>query len=104
MVAGGSGLFSSLEGDDAIGHWVADLQETWAELQWDLERIFEGDGVVVGFYRAFGVGRQSGVEVARDLAAVYHIRDGLIASERVYLDRDEAVKAVGLRESAGTPD
>jgi ketosteroid isomerase-like protein len=99
VVAGGSGLFSSLEGDDAIGHWVADLQETWAELHWDLERIFEGDGVVVGFSRAFGVGRQSGVEVARDLAAVYHIRDGLIASERVYLDRAEALEAAGLQRA-----
>jgi ketosteroid isomerase-like protein len=82
LVAGGSGLGGSLGGGDPIGRWVADVREPWAEVRWDLERIFDGDGVVVGFYRVFGTGRRSGVEVAGDLAAVYRIRDGLIASER----------------------
>jgi ketosteroid isomerase-like protein len=81
-----------------IGNWVADMQETWAEVHWDLERIFEGHGVVVTFYRGVSTGRQSGVEVTCDFAAVCRIRDGLIASERVYLDREEALKATGLRE------
>jgi len=70
----------------------------------DLERIFDGDGVVVGFYRVFGTGRRSGVEVARDLAAVYRIRDGLIASEWVYLDRAEALEAAGLRRADSALD
>jgi hypothetical protein len=37
--------------------------------------------------------------VVREVAAVHRIRIGLIASARVYLDRDEAVAAAGLRES-----
>jgi hypothetical protein len=57
VVAGGSELGDSLGGDDPIGHWVADMQETWAEVQWELERVFDGDGVVVGFYRVLGTGR-----------------------------------------------
>jgi ketosteroid isomerase-like protein len=57
--------------------------------------------LVLSFYRTVGIGRRSGIEVARDLAAVSRIRDGLIASERVYLNRDEAVEAAGLRQSAG---
>ena len=97
-------LGGTMEGDDPIGHWVAEMKETWAEARWELERVVEGDGVVLSFYRAVGIGRLSGIEVVREVAAVYRIRNGLIASERVYLDRDEAVKAVGLRESAGTPD
>jgi ketosteroid isomerase-like protein len=44
------------------------------------------------------MGRQSGVEIVRELAGVYRIRNGLIASERVYLDRDEALDAAGLRQ------
>jgi len=91
-------LGRSLDGDDPIGNWVAEMQETWAEVRWDLERIFEGHGVVVTFYRGVSTGRQSGVEVTCDFAAIYRIRDGLIASERVYLDREEALKAAGLRE------
>jgi ketosteroid isomerase-like protein len=53
---------------------------------------------VVSFYRGVGVGRESGVEVVRDLTGVYRIRDGKIASERIYLDRDEALEAAGLRK------
>ena len=47
----------------------------------------------MSFYRGRGI-------VVRDLAAVYRIRDGLIASERIYLDRQEALEAAGLRKSA----
>jgi hypothetical protein len=42
--------------------------------------------------------------VARDLAAVYRIRDGLIASEWVYLDRAEALEAAGLRRADSALD
>lgn len=102
VVAGGSELGRSLGSDDPIGRWVADMRETWAEVRWDLERVFDGDGIVVGFYRAVGVGRHSGVGVSRDLAAVYRIRDGLIASERVFLDRKEALVAAGLQQTDPT--
>ena len=72
------------------------MRETWAEVHWDVERIFEGDGVVVSYYRSVSVGRSSGVQVARDLTAVCRLRDGLIARERVFLDRDEALKVAGV--------
>jgi ketosteroid isomerase-like protein len=88
----------TFEGDDPIGHWVAEMRETWAEVHWEIERIFDGEDVVVSFYRAIGTGRESGAEVARDLAGVCRLRDGLIVSERVYLDREEALEAAGLRE------
>jgi ketosteroid isomerase-like protein len=66
---------------------------------------WKGDGVVLSFYRAVGIGRHSGLEVVREVAAVHRIRIGLIASERVYLDRDEAVAAAGLHESVdSSPD
>jgi ketosteroid isomerase-like protein len=65
----------------------------------------EGDGVVLSLYRAVGIGRHSGLEVVREVAAVHRIRIGLIASERVYLDRDEAVAAARLHESVdSSPD
>jgi ketosteroid isomerase-like protein len=88
----------TFEGADPIGRWIGEMRETWAEVHWDVERIFEGDGVVVSFYRSISVGRKSGAEVARDLTCVYRIRDGLIASLRVFLDRDEALEAAGLSE------
>jgi ketosteroid isomerase-like protein len=52
----------------------------------------------VSFYRAVQVGRRSGAEVVATRAAVYRIRDGKTASERVYLNLDDALEASGLRE------
>jgi ketosteroid isomerase-like protein len=88
----------TFEGDDPLGRWIAEMRETWAEVRWDVERVFEGDGVVVTFYRSVSIGRSSGAEVVRDLTAVSRIRDGLIASERVFLDRAEALKVAGVSE------
>jgi ketosteroid isomerase-like protein len=34
----------------------------------------------------------------RELTGVYRIRDGKIASERIYLDQREALEAARLRE------
>src|SRR5438093_10984125 len=64
-------LGRTFEGDDPIGHWVAETQETWAELRFEAERIFEADDAVVSFHRGIAVGRESGIEVVRELAGVY---------------------------------
>jgi hypothetical protein len=50
------------------------MRETWADVHWEVERIFEGDGVVVSFYRSISVGRKSGIEVVRDLTSMLWIR------------------------------
>jgi ketosteroid isomerase-like protein len=87
----------TFEGDDPLGRWITEMLETWAETHWDVERVFEGDGVVVSVYQSRSTGRTSGVEVVRDLTAVSRVRDGLITNERVYLDREEALEAAGVR-------
>jgi len=88
----------TFEGADPLGRWITEMRETWTDLHWDVERIFEGDGVIVSFYRSVSTGRKSGIEVARDLTGLHHIRDGLIARDRVFLDRDEALKVAGVSE------
>jgi len=85
-------------GDDPVRRWLAELRESWSEMRWAVERIFETEQAVVCFYRVASVGRRSGAEVVRDLAGVYRIRDGLIAEERIYLDRGKAREAAGLSE------
>jgi ketosteroid isomerase-like protein len=58
-----------------------------------------GDQVLVlGRLLARGLG--SGVPVDESIAIVHGLREGLIVSVRVYLDHAEALKAVGLTESA----
>ena len=93
-----TGLGTTFEGGDPIGRWLADLRETWAEVRWEIDRIFETDDVVVTFYRGSVIGRESGIEVTPELTGVYCIRDGKIASQRIFLDRSEALEAAGLQE------
>jgi len=89
-----TGFGRTFAGGDPIGRWAEEM----LEVHWEIERIFEADDVVVSFYRGMGVGRKSGVEVVRELTDVYRVRDGRIARERIYLDREEALEAVGLRK------
>jgi ketosteroid isomerase-like protein len=74
------------------------MQETWAKVHWEIERIVEAGDVLVTFHRGTVVGRESGVEVMRELTTLFRVHDGKIASERIFLDRDEALEAVGLSE------
>jgi len=74
------------------------MQETWAEVHWAIERILEAGDVLVTFHRGTAVGRQSGVEVVRELTTLFRVRGGKIASERIFLDREEALQAAGLSE------
>lgn len=61
-----------------------------------LEYIAHGDAVVVPHeLRAWG---RSGVEVEARSVVVFTIRDGRIIEMRLYRQRAEALKAVGLEE------
>jgi ketosteroid isomerase-like protein len=51
--------------------------------------------------RVVGRGRGSGAAVHAELGQVFTFRDGLLVSYRGYLDREEALQAVRLRESSG---
>jgi ketosteroid isomerase-like protein len=50
------------------------------------------------FMRLVAVGRESGAPVETHWAMAVTLRDGKIASSRAFLDRDEALKALGLAE------
>ena len=56
-----------------------------------------GDGLVA-IGRTRNRGKASGVETETPLALVTEIRNGKTISIRAYLDREEALEAVGLRE------
>jgi ketosteroid isomerase-like protein len=44
------------------------------------------------------VGRGSGVEMIQPITGVFTFRGGKVAAARYYVDRREALEAVGLRE------
>jgi ketosteroid isomerase-like protein len=45
--------------------------------------------------RAVGTGRGSGVEIEADVAMVFEVREGRIASMRVEPDREAALREIG---------
>jgi ketosteroid isomerase-like protein len=79
--------------EPAEDYWRSLLTDVWAELTMDVEAIFEQDGTVVALARFHGVGRGSSVPVEMEVAWVVTMRDGLVASARLTLDRQLALQA-----------
>ena len=121
------GDFSSVEwAQPEIEYVVADGPEpgTWsgrsglAEVARGLLNAWEGyraeaeeyreldDERVLVLIRRSGRGKRSGVDlgqIASEGAVLYHLRDGKVAREVVYWDRDRALADLGLAAEGDTP-
>ena len=101
------------EGPEAIRRFFADLQDWAPDFRLTIERMEPiGATRVLVFLRVSLRGRASGLSAvavsgglsddpaARDIptATVYDFAGGKVAGIRVFLDRDQALEAVGLRE------
>jgi ketosteroid isomerase-like protein len=93
----------AVEGTVYRGHagfrrYLDDLTETWREIEGYIDELRNvGDRVLV-FARIRFVGRGSGVEMTQPITGVFTFRAGKIAVARYYVERQEALEAVGLRE------
>ena len=88
----------TFRGHDGLRRWVAMVQDIWGEWRFDVERLIAADEQVVALVRIVAEGGASGVPVDREVAHVWSVRDGQTSTASVYLDRAEALEAVGLRE------
>jgi ketosteroid isomerase-like protein len=88
------------------GGWLR-AAKTWAEpFEWlriELERIVDAGDRLVSIHRLRTRARHTGIEFdSRDedggLAYLWTLRDGKIVHLRAFVDPDEALEAVGLRE------
>ena len=87
------------EGVDAIRRFFADIEDTGPDFRLDLERVEAiGADRVLAFLRATASGRSSGIPTAYSTTNIYDFVDGKIRRIRIFLDRQEALEAVGLRE------
>jgi ketosteroid isomerase-like protein len=89
---------SVFRGREGFSRYAAMLRDTWSEWRFEPERFIDADDKVVVFQRVVATGKASGLPVEVSSALVVTITDGRIASSRVYRDRSEALKAVGLEE------
>jgi ketosteroid isomerase-like protein len=97
------------EGPDAIRRFFSDLRDTLPDFQLVIERLEPvGPDRILALLRASATGRASGITAGADVlgpsggdmptATVYDLADGRVRRIRVFLDRQEAFEAVGLRE------
>jgi len=86
--------------DSVRAYFEALRADVWAEISMKPEAVVEGDGVVVALVRFQARGRRSGVPVDLTAAWVASLRDGLVASARLTLDREAALRAAGVREAS----
>ena len=87
------------EGRDGIERFFADIEDAAPDFRIDTERAqaIGGDRVLF-FTRVTSTGRASGIPTTVDTANIYDLDAGKIRRLRIFVDRQAALEAVGLRE------
>lgn len=85
-------------GPDGLKRWVVRTREVWGEWRFQVERFIDMGERVVVLVHLVAEGGQSGVRLERDTAHVWTLADGKVTRCEVYLDRSEALEALGLKE------
>jgi ketosteroid isomerase-like protein len=86
-------------GHDEVVQAFADYFRFWERVELRADRYIDAGGEeVIVFIHEIAKGRASGIVVETDLAVVNTVRNRKIVRVRSFLDRNEALEAVGLRE------
>jgi uncharacterized protein len=93
----------AIEGEVFIGRGGIEAYFARMIEGWDWFRVEDGEFRDLGDFvmwsgRLDGRGRLSGVPVSAPLDIVYDVRDGKVARMRSFLDREAALKVMGLAE------
>jgi hypothetical protein len=97
----GAFLAGTYRGYDGVRTLFERLAEVFGELRIEIDRLIDaGDSVVaIGRFRVRGL--LSGATGTQQIAAVLHLRDGLIVRYRSYLRYEEALEAVDPSQVPG---
>jgi ketosteroid isomerase-like protein len=88
-----------MHGPEAVRRYLQDWIDMFDDVTNVAEEVLDlGDNRVVAVQRATGRAKASGVQTNIRYAVVYTLRDGKIVRGREYIDRNQALEAVGLRE------
>ncbi len=86
-----------LRGPDAWLEYMGEIQDPWKRFDVEVERIIDGGDTAVVFIRETAEARHRGLEVQNDTAVIIKVRQQRIVEMTGYLDRDEALRAAGLK-------
>jgi ketosteroid isomerase-like protein len=85
-------------GHEGFRRYLDDLAETWREIEGYIDELRDVGEHVLLLARIRFVARASGVEMTQPITGVFTFRDDRIATAHYYVERSEALEAVGLRE------
>jgi ketosteroid isomerase-like protein len=87
--------FATYRGVEQVRRVIADRMDT-LDFDQQTEELISVDDKVVAFVRWVGRGKTSGAQGEMSMAMVWTVRDGAITKLEFFLDRAQALKAVGL--------
>jgi ketosteroid isomerase-like protein len=88
-----------LHGPEAVRRYAQDWFDMFDELGVVAEELIDaGDDRVVAVLRMTGRAKVSGIETEIRFSVVYTLRDGKIVQGREYMEKEQALESVGLRE------
>jgi ketosteroid isomerase-like protein len=88
-----------MHGWEAVRRHIQDWIDMFDDLTVVAEELVDaGDDRVVAVQRTTGRAKVSGIETEIRFSVVYTLRDGKIVQVREYMDKEQALEAVGLRE------
>ena len=90
--------FGTYQGRQGVAESVTRWAGTWESLEMEITEMIEAGDHVVVMMRQTGRGRGSGVPVEGITAWLYTVRDGKIASARVYPVAADALRDAGLSD------
>ena len=86
-----------MRGPQAALDYLREIRGVWERFDIEVEQELESGDAVMVFMRERGRTRHGGIELQSETAMIFKVRDGKIAEMQGYLDRDEALKAAGLK-------
>jgi ketosteroid isomerase-like protein len=86
---------TSYRGHDAAATWFAALDESWETMRASVERFKDAGNCVLAIGRLRGRGRESGVRIDVEAAAVARFVNGRVAYLRLTTDIAQAVSEAG---------
>jgi ketosteroid isomerase-like protein len=85
------------EGTDGIRRFFTDIEEAGPDFRIELDGVEELDSKrVLASLRFSSTGRASGIPLGAPLTNVYDLVDGKLSHIRIFVDRQEGLKAAGL--------
>jgi ketosteroid isomerase-like protein len=85
-------------GHEGVRRFFRGLAKTWEDVSFSYKEYIDAGDEVVAIGRFHGRGKASGVELESVMVHIWTVRDGMGVRLRAYLDREQALDAVGLGE------